>query len=154
MSWSEPDPQFDQFSVLQEAILQLLGGLSPRRSAYTDGLLQHQISPGLKDELAAELKDCLIWYDYFCVPQITQLSHVEEKSLMARRRARAAQTEVKKRSYFFENLKIICGQKIKKLFWILLFRSELQDFERILMFFSTNFNLFFQPNEGRKLEHR
>eukprot|EP00397_Hematodinium_sp_SG-2012_P024472 GEMP01025493.1.p1 GENE.GEMP01025493.1~~GEMP01025493.1.p1 ORF type:complete len:668 (+),score=82.81 GEMP01025493.1:176-2179(+) len=66
LSVNHPDPEAEQFTVLQEAIRNLLAGYVVR-SDWLHSLLAMQDE--VDDNWPTFLQNALVWYDYFSVPQ-------------------------------------------------------------------------------------
>ena len=80
MSAKHPDPDFNQFRVLQDALRNLLSGRSKvRQSVATEAARGRVKTPTAADINAEPL---YLWYDYFCCPQMDSIGAVH-----ARRRA-------------------------------------------------------------------
>eukprot|EP00398_MALV-I-01_sp_L67-1_P001010 gene1010-581_t len=74
VAWDSPDPQLEQFRVLQEAFRNVLDGLEVSLSPIMKTLLAGTLDTeafDYTDELKSVLKDCLVWFDFFSIPQPT-----------------------------------------------------------------------------------
>jgi len=79
LSWDGPDPNFHQFSLLQEAIELLRNGQPVTHTPVASFLMALGKLFGKTFESSADfakglpeiLQDCYVWYDFFCIAQPT-----------------------------------------------------------------------------------
>ena len=69
LAFDEPDPHFQQFQVLQQALENIINGTTKVQNSVGDQLMN-----GVKGEMSAEVASSMmhafLWYDYFGVPQV------------------------------------------------------------------------------------
>jgi len=70
LGFSHPDKHMKQFRVLQQALRNLIGGMKVKMCPFTSTLFK-QLESQFQDEDISTLGDAYIWYDFFCVPQLT-----------------------------------------------------------------------------------
>ena len=70
LGFQHPDPNFEQFGILQTALKELIAGTATVAFCGIKSVLFGQDKPQLYGEKAKALADAYIWYDYFSVPQI------------------------------------------------------------------------------------
>jgi len=67
---THPDQDMEQFRVLQQALRNLIEGMPVKMCPFTSTIFK-QSDSYLTADAAAGLVDAYIWYDFFCIPQLT-----------------------------------------------------------------------------------